>query len=220
MKNEKNTLNLNIDTDKLVTFKDYQKDYQKLDNISHKFIELIKPKIVNFVKKQLTETLGLALSKSINSTIANSTPNHGKQLQPVCLKDYDQDNKIDRTIRINKNSQIMPSMAWQCGRMAQDYANKQGITLTELIKNINHIQRDQPDDITISVNNPAKASRQAIFVCQVDAQMRGDHLTGCNTASAIPSSNENLGNTFLIICKAPLISALTSLPLFDWNSPR
>lgn len=50
--------------------------------------------------------------------------------------------------------------------------------------------------------------------------MRGDHLRGRNTTPAIPSSNVNSGNTFLIICRAPLILALIRMPLFDWNNPR
>lgn len=162
MKDEENTFNLNIDTDKLVTFK----DYQKLDLINRQFAELMKHEIVDFVKKQLTEMLGSALTKAINNTLANIyTAKQTEQMQSAGLKDYDQYNKIDRAIRISKNSCIELAMVWHCGHIAQKYANKQGLTLAKLIKTNNYIQKDKTNTITISVNNPTFKKPLDIVIC-------------------------------------------------------
>ena len=151
MTNEEITLNLDIDTDKLVTVKDY---YER-DRINQKFAEFMEHEITHLVKKQLTETLGSALIETINSTLVDLMPDKAKSLQPVCLKDSSQDHRINRTIRISDFGYIRPSIVWHCGNTALNYANEKGVTLTELIKNNNYIKKDQTNAITIRVNNQA-----------------------------------------------------------------
>ena len=145
------TLNLDIATDTLVTVKDY---YER-DRINQKFAEFMEHEITHLVKKQLTETLGLALIETINNTAIDLAFDKAKSLQPVCLKDSSRDHRIKRTIIINSLGQIRPSIVWHCGNTALKYANEKGVTLTELIKNNNYIKKDQTSTITISVNNPA-----------------------------------------------------------------
>ena len=157
------TLDLNIATDKLVTVKDY---YER-DRINRKFAEFMEHEIIHLAKKQLTETLGSALIEAINSTLVDLMPDKAKSLQPVCLKDSSQDHRINRTIRISDFGYIRPSIVWHCGNTALNYANEQGVTLTELIKNNNYIKKDQTNAnaITISINNPAFEKSMDITVC-------------------------------------------------------
>ena len=150
-----------IVTDKLVTVKHY---YER-DHINQKFAEFMERGIIHLVEKQLTETLGSALIETINSTVVDLVPNKAKSLQPVCLKDSSRDHRIKRTIIINNIGQIRPSIVWHCGNTALNYANEQGATLTELIKNNNYIKKDQTNVITISVNNPAFEKPMNIKVC-------------------------------------------------------
>lgn len=161
MTDEEITLNLDIVTDKLVTVKDY---YER-DHINQKFAEFMERRITHLVKKQLTETLGPASIKAINSTAIDLAPDGAKSLQPVCLKDSSRDHRIKRTIIINSLGQIRPSIVWYCGRTALNYTNEKGVTLTELIKNNNYIKKDQTNAITISVNNPAFEKPMDITVC-------------------------------------------------------
>lgn len=161
MSDKEITLNLDIATDKLVTVKDY---YER-DRINQKFAEFMKREITNLVKKQLTETLGLALIKAINNTVVNLTPDEAQPLEQICINDLDQSHRITRNLGINCLGQIMPSITWHCGNTALNYANEKGITLTELIKNNNYIKKDQTNAITISVNNPALEKPMNIKVC-------------------------------------------------------
>lgn len=161
MTNEEITLNLDIVTDKLVTVKDY---YER-DRINQKFTEFMEHEITHLAKKQLTETLGSALIETINNTAIDLAFDGAKSLQSVCFKDSSQDHRINRTIRISDFGYIRPSIVWHCGNTALNYANEKGITLTELIKNNNYIKKDQTNDITISVNNPAFEKPMDITVC-------------------------------------------------------
>ena len=161
MTNEEIKLNLDIATDKLVTVKDY---YER-DCINQKFAEFMEHEITHLVEKQLTETLGSALIEAINSTAIDLAFDKAKSLEPVCLKGSSRDHRIKRTIIINSLGQIRPSIVWHCGNTVLNYANEQGVTLTELIKNNNYIKKDQTNAITISVNNPAFEKPMDITVC-------------------------------------------------------
>ena len=154
-------LNLDIVTDKLVTVKDY---YER-DRINQKFAEFMEHEITHLVEKQLTETLGLALIKAINNTVVNLTPDEAQPLDQICINDLDQSHRITRNLGINCLGQIMPSITWHCGNTALNYANEQGVTLTELIKNNNYIKNDQTNAITISVNHSIFEKPMNIKVC-------------------------------------------------------
>lgn len=117
MTNEEITLNLDIATDKLVTVKDY---YER-DRINQKFAEFMKHEITHLVKKQLTETLGLALIEAINSTVVNLTPDEAQPLEQICINDLDQSHRITRNLGINCLGQIMTSITWHCGNTAVNH---------------------------------------------------------------------------------------------------
>ena len=161
MTNKEITLNLDIVTSKLVTVKDY---YER-DHINRKFAEFMEHEISHLAKKQLTETLGLALIKAINSTVVNLTPEEAQPLGQICINDLDQSHRITHNLGINCLGQIMSSITWHCGNTALNYADEKGLTLTELIKNNNYIKKDQTNAITISVNNPALEKPMNIKVC-------------------------------------------------------